>query len=176
MPQVWTVTPSADDATKGQLTGPLLQAPCALGRAGVVPEADKKEGDGATPAGTYALRRVFYRPDKEAAPVTRLPVMAINPTLGWCDDPESPDYNRLVRLPTGASHEKLWRDDARYDLILVLGHNDAPPVPGKGSAIFVHVVEPGFVPTQGCVAFEASALRSFLRLVAPDDLFRIARL
>jgi L,D-peptidoglycan transpeptidase YkuD (ErfK/YbiS/YcfS/YnhG family) len=133
---------------------------CALGRAGVT--QDKREGDGATPAGAFAMRRVLYRPDREPPPPTRLPVAALDPADGWCDSPEDAAYNRPVRLPYAASVETLWRADAVYDLIVVLGHNDAPPMPGRGSAIFLHVAQPDFRPTEGCVALARADLLAVL--------------
>jgi L,D-peptidoglycan transpeptidase YkuD (ErfK/YbiS/YcfS/YnhG family) len=147
----------------GSLSFGGLQFRCALGKGGVLPEAEKREGDGATPLGRYALRQVFYRPDRLPAPDTRLPVQALTPQDGWCDDPLDPAYNRPVALPYPASHEKLWRDDAVYDVIVVLGHNDDPPVPGLGSAIFMHVARPDYSGTEGCVAL---ALPDLLALLA----------
>lgn len=144
---------------------------CALGRSGCLPEADKREGDGATPLGVYPLRRVLYRSDRLPAPATRLPCRPLDPQDGWCDDPLHADYNRQIRLPHPAGHEKLWREEAVYDVIVVLGHNDAPPVPGLGSAIFMHVARPGYTPTEGCVAL---ALPDLLALLA--DLPAQARL
>lgn len=123
---------------------------CALGPAGIVEK--KAEGDGATPAGTYPLRRVLFRPDRMAPPATALPTVALKPTDGWCDDPADPQYNRPVQLPYPASCESLWRNDHVYDLIVVLGHNDSPPRPGLGSAVFFHLARPDFAPTEGCVA------------------------
>ena len=175
----WQVTADADDARRGCFTGPLFEARCALGRGGLVAAERGREGDGATPMGLYPLRRVFYRPDKVEKPVTNLWCEALQPTMGWCDDPADPHYNRLVSLPFGPSHEKLWRSDDLYDLILVPGHNDAPVVPGLGSAIFVHVARftdvsrHDFRPTQGCVALERSALTRLLRLLQPDDMLAI---
>src|ERR1700689_2079632 len=109
---------------------------CGLGPGGVAAVADKHEGDGATPAGAWPLRRVLYRPDRRAAPATGLPVAPLDPADGWCDAPGDPAYNRPVVLPYPASAERLWRDDHVYDLIVVLGHNDDPVVPRAGSAIF----------------------------------------
>lgn len=133
---------------------------CALGLNGIVREG--REGDGATPAGIYPLRRVLYRPDRGPAPATRLPRAPIGLRDGWCDAPDDPAYNRPVRLPWPASAETLRRRDRLYDTICVLGHNDDPPVPGLGSAIFLHVARegpgPGLRPTLGCIA------------LAPDDL------
>src|SRR5471030_590742 len=116
----------------------------ALGHCGI--RADKREGDGATPAGTLPLRSVLYRPDRLPAPVCAAPVRPLNPHDGWCDDPAHPAYNRPVRLPINASAEALWRDDAVYDIIGVLGWNDDPVLPGRGSAIFLHVARDNFAP------------------------------
>jgi L,D-peptidoglycan transpeptidase YkuD (ErfK/YbiS/YcfS/YnhG family) len=140
---------------------------CALGPGGIV--GDKTEGDGGTPAGAFPLRRVLYRPDRLNAPNTGLPVEEIAPDQGWCDDPAHPDYNRPVRLPFTASHEKLWREDAVYDVTVILGHNDDPPVPGKGSAIFMHVARPDYGPTEGCVALALEDLMEVLSKCRPGD-------
>ncbi len=134
---------------------------CALGRGGLT--RDKREGDGATPMGRFALRRLMYRPDRMAPPETRLPLAALAPTDGWCDDPGDPEYNRQVRLPYPARCEDLWREDGIYDLIVVMGHNDDPPVPGAGSAIFTHIARPGYGPTEGCVALARADLLALLR-------------
>ncbi|MBN9563267.1 MAG: L,D-transpeptidase family protein [Alphaproteobacteria bacterium] len=122
----------------------------ALGRGGV--RRDKQEGDGATPAGALPLRRVLYRADRIAHPACAVPVEPLAPDDGWCDDPTHPDYNRMIRLPHPARHEALWRDDAVYDLIGVLGWNDQPVIRERGSAIFLHVARADFAPTEGCVA------------------------
>ncbi len=133
---------------------------CALGRSGI--RQDKREGDGATPVGCFALRRLLYRADRVAPPPTLLPMAPIGHQDGWCDAPEHPAYNRQVTLPFDASHERLWRDDALYDLLVVLGHNDDPVVPGAGSAIFLHVARPDYAPTEGCVALTLADLRGLL--------------
>lgn len=171
--QTWRVIPNPEDSRAGKLVGPLIDAPCALGRAGVTLEGEKKEGDGMTPLGTYPVRQVFYRPDVFDEPICQLPTTPISPELGWCDDPDRAEYNRLVRLPFGGSHEKMWRDDKLYDLVLVIGHNDDPPVPGCGSAIFVHVAKDGFKPTEGCVAIAPSVMLSLLRQLGSGDLIQI---
>ncbi|MGC2854805.1 L,D-transpeptidase family protein [Novispirillum sp. DQ9] len=146
---------------------------CALGKGGL--RADKREGDGATPIGTWPLRRVLYRPDRLArAPATALPVAPLDPADGWCDDPAHPDYNRPVRLPHPAGHEVMWRDDGVYDVVVVLGHNDDPPRPGLGSAIFLHVARPGYLPTEGCVALALPDLLEILALSGPGTTLRVA--
>jgi len=136
---------------------------CAIGAGGLRPEAEKREGDGATPIGCYELRRLVYRADRIAKPETRLPVAILAPEDGWCDAPGDPAYNRPVRLPYAASHERLWRDDEIYDVIVMLSHNDDPPVAGLGSAIFLHVARAAYTPTQGCVALALPDLLEFLK-------------
>ena len=133
-----------------------LRLKCALGPAGI--QTEKREGDGATPKGRFPLRGVRYRADRMARPATGLPVSVIGKTDGWCDDPSDAGYNTLVKLPYPASAEQLWRTDGVYDLIVVVGHNDDPVVPGAGSAIFMHIANQAFGPTEGCVALEREAL------------------
>jgi L,D-peptidoglycan transpeptidase YkuD (ErfK/YbiS/YcfS/YnhG family) len=145
---------------------------CAIGRGGVV--RDKREGDGATPVGRWPLRRVLFRPDRLAAPHTRLPVAPLAPDAGWCDDPADPAYNRPVRLPYAGRHERLWREDGLYDVIVVLAHNDDPPVPDLGSAIFLHVARPDFAPTEGCVALARDDLLWLLGEVGSEGALCVA--
>lgn len=148
---------------------------CALGPAGVVEAGAKREGDGATPLGVWPLLRVLYRADRTPAPVTALPVAAIAPEDGWCDDPADPNYNRPVKLPYPASCETLWREDELYDVAVILAHNDDPPVPGLGSAIFLHCAKPDYPPTQGCVALAKGDLLELLTLAKPGDAIEVRR-
>jgi L,D-peptidoglycan transpeptidase YkuD (ErfK/YbiS/YcfS/YnhG family) len=144
---------------------------CALGRSGI--RADKREGDGATPAGRFPLRCVLYRADRLAAPVTRLPVTALTPEDGWCDDPADPQYNRPVRLPYAARHEDMWRADTLYDIVVVIGYNDAPVIAGRGSAIFMHLASENYQPTQGCIALARQNLLELLAQLGPKDALEI---
>ena len=146
-------------------------APAQFGRAGAIAAAEKREGDGATPLGLWPIRAALLRPDRVAAPATRLPWRWLRPDDGWSDDPADPAYNRPVRLPHAFSAERMWRDDGAYDVVLVLGHNDAPPVPGLGSAIFWHFSEGR--PTAGCIAMERAVLRRWLDRMAPGDAVAI---
>lgn len=148
------------------------QMRCAIGRAGI--SAAKREGDGATPAGSFAMRFVLYRPDRETSPRTALPCRAIARDDGWCDAPADPDYNRMIRLPYKASAEALWRDDRRYDLMVPLGYNDVAVVPGKGSAIFLHLAAPDFAPTAGCVALAHTDLLAVLAAADTSSLVIIS--
>jgi L,D-peptidoglycan transpeptidase YkuD (ErfK/YbiS/YcfS/YnhG family) len=132
----------------------------ALGRHGV--RFDKREGDGATPAGVLPVRRVLYRADRVPAPDCALPIEPIGPDDGWCDDPSHADYNRHVGLPHDARHEELWRADGLYDLLGVLGWNDTPVLPSRGSAIFLHVARADYAPTEGCIALAGDDLRHVL--------------
>lgn len=140
-----------------------------LGRGGVIAAEAKREGDGATPIGVWPLRRVFYRPDREARPETALPVHALSLDDGWCDAPEDDAYNKLVKRPYPASTETLWRDDHAYDLILELGYNDDPITPGAGSAIFLHLAQPDWRATEGCVAVSRETMLAILAAAQPSD-------
>lgn len=163
----WTVSPDLGF----QLDERRVRA--AFGRTGLIAERDKREGDGATPIGCYALREAYYRPDRLAAPETALTLHEIRPEDGWCDDPRDPAYNRPVRRPYPASHEKMWREDELYDLVVVLGHNDAPPAPLAGSAIFLHCKHGDDQPTEGCVAIAREDLIDFLARARPGDVLEI---
>ncbi|MBC8050752.1 MAG: L,D-transpeptidase family protein [Chitinophagales bacterium] len=140
--------------------GPL-RLKCALGRTGV--SVAKFEGDGATPTGRFRLLRVYYRPDRLSRPKTQIPIFALRSTDGWCDATDDRNYNRHVRLPYPASHERLWRTDSLYDIIVVMDYNITSRRQMRGSAIFIHVVRAGYKPTLGCVALSRPDL---LRLIA----------
>lgn len=146
---------------------------CAVGRSGVRPADEKREGDGASPAGAWAMRKVLFRPDV-GAPATGLPLEPIARDHGWSDDPEDAAYNTRVTLPYRGSFEKLWRDDRIYDLVVVLGHNDDPPRPHMGSCIFLHLAREDFSPTQGCVALAREDLEAVLAAARPGDVLEIA--
>lgn len=149
--------------------------PCALGKAGVIEAADKREGDLKSPLGVWPVRLVYYRPDRLAPPETSLPMKALGPDDGWCDDPSHTDYNKAVNLPFTASHEKLWREDHVYDVICVLGYNDDPIVPGHGSAIFMHLAREGYTGTEGCVALSLPDMLELLKTAAPESFVEIKR-
>lgn len=136
--------------------------PCSIGRAGVAAAGEKREGDLMTPSGSFPLRCCYYRPDRVTPPKTNLPLIALTPEDGWCDEPTHPRYNQHVKLPFDGRHEKLWREDHVYDLVIPMGYNDGPIVPGLGSAIFLHVMRPDGVGTEGCVAVERDALLALL--------------
>lgn len=159
------VVATPGDPRRGVLEADGIGGPCALGRAGTT--RDKHEGDGATPLGTFRLVSVLHRPDRGPPPVTALPVTAIRPDDGWCDDPADRAYNQAVTLPYAGRHERLWREDHVYDLIVILDYNLAPVVSGKGSAIFLHLAREDYAPTEGCVAVDAQLLRRVLERCGP---------
>ena len=168
---VITVDARALGDQRGWLAAGPLRWACALGRGGR--QALKREGDGATPIAVWPLRRVLYRADRVARPRTSLPVSLIRPHDGWCDDPRDRNYNCPVRLPYPASHERLWRNDHLYDLVVVLGYNDGPRIRGRGSAIFMHLAAPDFTPTAGCIALREADLRKLLAIAGPRTVMRI---
>ena len=147
---------------------------CVLGAGGV--REDKLEGDGATPAGEYPLRRIFFRNDRLVLPKVALPARPIGEQDGWCDDPRSAAYNRLVRVPNEWSHERLWREDGLYDLLVVIGYNDDPPEGEWGSAIFLHIARENYSPTRGCVAFARDDLMELVTLLKPTTRLRVLSL
>ena len=144
---------------------------CALGRSGR--RVVKREGDGATPVGTWRFIGVFYRADRVARPRTTLPIQALKPADGWCDAVGDRNYNRHVRHPYTASAERMWRSDHLYDLVIVIGHNRHCRVQGRGSAVFLHLSRPGYQPTEGCVALTQHDLRRLLSAISPDTRLRI---
>lgn len=152
-------------STRGVLTCGNLSFPCALGRSGL--RARKREGDGATPLGSFALSHVLYRSDRLRRPLTRLALSAVAPSDGWCDAPTDRNYNRPVDHPYPASAERLWRDDGLYDVVLVMDYNDRPRIAGRGSAVFMHVAGPGLTPTEGCIALARPHLLRLLRAISP---------
>ena len=162
-PRRFVVTALSQRETVGRLWLAREQSlRCALGRSGA--RVRKRESDGATPIGTWRIESAYYRRDKIVRPRTILPMRPIRASDGWCDDPADRNYNRLVRLPYTGRHENLSRADDVYDIVLVLDHNRRPRRPNGGSAIFVHLARPGFMPTEGCIALAERDLRRLLIL------------
>jgi L,D-peptidoglycan transpeptidase YkuD (ErfK/YbiS/YcfS/YnhG family) len=145
---------------------------CAVGRSGFIEASEKKEGDGSTPMGIYPLREVYYNPDHIKKPHdVKLPLHTLSKDMGWCDDPQDDRYNQLIKLPykQNVSFENLYREDEVYDLIVVVGYNDSPALPSKGSAIFIHVKHNDYEPTAGCLAFSKDDLLEILKLLTPES-------
>ena len=145
---------------------------CNLGGRDAVPAADKREGDSATPRGVWPILGALLRPDRVRPMRGNLPWRWLRPDDGWSDDPADPAYNRPVRHPHRWSAERLWRGDRAYDAIVILGHNHAPPVPGRGSAIFLHCTNDSPT-TAGCVAVARAELLALLPLMAPGDVLAV---
>jgi L,D-peptidoglycan transpeptidase YkuD (ErfK/YbiS/YcfS/YnhG family) len=162
------------DTAARKLTGPDgIAIACTIGRSGACAAADKREGDGMTPLGAWPVRAVLFRRGRATPPVgMTLPWRWIRPGDGWSDGVGDPAYNRPVRHPHGHSAERLEREDGLYDIIVVLGHNDAPPVAGLGSAIFLHCSD-GEKPTEGCVAIARDRLSALIGGLAPGDVVLI---
>jgi L,D-peptidoglycan transpeptidase YkuD (ErfK/YbiS/YcfS/YnhG family) len=156
----------------GRLRVADLDLRCAVGRGGIVAADAKREGDGATPAGRHLLRFAFFRADRVAA-VSPLPFQPIEPDMWWDDDPASAHYNSLRRAAPPGHPERMWREDHVYDWIVPLGWNDAPPIPGLGSAIFLHVAREGWTPTAGCVAVAAEDWPRLLAHLRPGGAIDI---
>jgi len=144
---------------------------CAVGKGGF--SADKKEGDGVTPLGTFPLRECWYRADRLSTPETKLPLRVIHETDGWCDDPKSPNYNRPIKRPYSYSHENLWHDDHVYNLIIPIGYNDDPVVPGRGSAIFLHLAHTDYRATEGCIALAKTDFLAILPAIDTKTMLEI---
>lgn len=171
---VLTVRARPGHATQGLLGAGRLVFPCALGRGGI--SAAKREGDGATPLAAMRILSGYFRRDHfRGARRTGVPMAPIGPDLGWCEVPDDRNYNRPVRIPYGASHERMLRDDRLYDACLVLDWNIAPRRRGRGSAIFFHLARPGFTPTQGCVAVTARTMQRLLPLLSDRTVMRVLR-
>lgn len=155
---------------EGDRIGPFRAV---IGRSGLIAAETKREGDGATPAGAWTVRRALWRPDRLNRPDTALVMDPIGPDDGWCDDPADPAYNRPVRLPWPGRHEVMTREDGLYDIVVVLGHNDDPPVPGLGSAIFLHCASPDHKPTEGCIAIARDDLVTLLGGLKAGDVIEV---
>lgn len=160
--------------SQGLLRAGSLVFRCALGHGGI--SANKREGDGATPLAAMRLLSGYFRDDHFAgARRTRLRMTPIGPKLGWCEVPDDRNYNRPVKMPYGASHERMRRDDRLYDACLVLDWNIRPRRRGCGSAIFFHLAREGFTPTQGCVAVTAQTMRRLLPLLSSRTMLKVVR-
>jgi L,D-peptidoglycan transpeptidase YkuD (ErfK/YbiS/YcfS/YnhG family) len=138
-----------------------LKFKCALGEAGIGKK--RKEGDNITPKGSYKLLKLFYRSDRIPNFKTLLKKNKINKKMGWCDDSNNKNYNKLIKLPCSFSHEKLFRKDNIYDLVIPINYNTKKIVKGKGSAIFLHIAKKNYEPTRGCIALKKKDLILLLK-------------
>ncbi|MBS9721598.1 L,D-transpeptidase family protein [Tianweitania sp. BSSL-BM11] len=164
--------PRPGKPTQGLLVIDGIAFPCALGRGGIT--ANKREGDGGTPLGSMRLLNGYIR-ERRFAHSSRLPLAPITADLGWCEVPDDRNYNRPVRIPYGASHERMKRDDTLYDACIVMDWNIRPRKRGRGSAIFFHLARPGFPPTEGCVAVTHQVMARLLPRLSRNTVLEVRR-
>ena len=147
----------------GYLKYKNLKFRCALGKAGIGKK--KIEGDNITPSGTFNIVKIYYRADRVKKMPSKFRPIKITKKMGWCDDPNSKDYNQLINLPTKYTYEKLYRKDNVYDLLIVLDYNIMPTIKNKGSAIFIHVARQNYKKTSGCIALKKNHLTKLIKAI-----------
>ena len=155
----------------GYLKYKNLKFRCALGKGGV--KKKTMEGDNITPKGTFKIIKIYYRSDKIKKIETLIKKNKIKKNMGWCDDPNSRFYNKLINLPTKYSHEKLYRNDNLYDLIVVLSYNTNPIIKNKGSAIFLHIAKNSYRKTKGCIALKKNHLIKIISKIKKNTKIKI---
>ncbi|WP_310621838.1 L,D-transpeptidase family protein [Flexibacterium corallicola] len=172
-PRALLVRPDPSNPCRATIQWGDKTFPCALGKGGITTK--KREGDGATPVGYFEILDVYYRADRVTMPETALRHEPLSPNDGWCDDTELENYNRPVKLPFDGSHEKMWREDNLYDIVVVLNCNMFPANRGDGSAIFFHLAKEGFQATLGCVAVELETMKFLLKELRAGDSLQVAQ-
>ncbi|MBB3313492.1 L,D-peptidoglycan transpeptidase YkuD (ErfK/YbiS/YcfS/YnhG family) [Rhizobium sp. BK196] len=150
--------------------GPLT-LPAAIGRNGRT--VIKREGDGATPIAAMRLLYGFRRGERNGRLASELLIKRIRTDMMWCDQPDDPNYNRLVKAPFKPSHEEMKRKDGLYDICLVLDWNVTSRARNRGSAIFFHLARPGYEPTAGCVAISARDMRRILPFLRKGTIVQV---
>ena len=144
---------------------------CALGKAGIGKK--KREGDNVTPTGTFKIVKIYYRSDRIKKISSKFRVIEITKNMGWCDDPNSKNYNQLINLPSRYGHEKIFKKNNIYDIIVVLNYNMKPVIKNKGSAIFIHIAKKNYQPTQGCIALKKNDLLKLLSKISKNIKIKI---
>lgn len=170
-PGIITIRKKPGQKARAILSLGSLNIQAAIGRSGRI--TNKREGDGATPMGSLRLIKGYYRADRVRNLSTALPMRPIRPNMLWCDAPNHASYNRLVSMPLAQSHERLFRDDALYDICLVMDWNISSRRRNGGSAIFFHLARPGYLPTEGCIAVKLGDMKRLLRLMKKSTVVRI---
>lgn len=155
----------------GYLEFKKLKLRCSLGIAGIKKKI--KEGDNITPRGVFKITKAYYRADKIGKIKTRIRKIKIKKKIGWCNDSKSNFYNKQIKLPAKFSHEKLYRNDDLYDLILVLNYNMNPIIKNKGSAIFIHVAKKNYKPTHGCIGLKKIDLLTIFKKIKKHEKVKI---
>ena len=138
------------------LTYKNYKVKCSIGKRGI--GYKKKEGDLITPKGKFKIKFILYRKDRVKNIQTKIRKIVIRKNIGWCDDSNSKDYNKIIKLPTTYSFERLYKKENIYDIILVLDYNMKPVIKNKGSAIFIHVAKKNYKKTAGCIALKKNHL------------------
>lgn len=135
---------------------------CVVGKKGT--SKKKREGDFCTPQGVFDLKTVYYRSDRIQKIQTKLTLKKIKKGMGWCNDPLSKKYNTQIKINEKVKHERLYRKDSKYDILVVINYNLKKPIPFKGSAIFLHITK-NLKSTAGCVALSKKDLLILLKLI-----------
>ena len=156
---------------KKYLTYKNYKLKCALGKRGIGNK--KKEGDLITPVGKYKINYILYRKDRIKKIYSKIRTIVIKKNMAWCDDPESKDYNKLIKLPSDFSFEKLYKKENIYDIVLVLDYNMNPIIKNKGSAIFIHVAKKNYKKTEGCMALRKIHLLKIIKLLESNTKVKI---
>ena len=156
---------------RNYLTYNKLKVKCAIGKKGI--GYKRKEGDLITPLGEFNIKYILYRKDRVKVS-SKLKKKVIKKNMGWCDDPKSNHYNKLVKLPFDYKHEKLYKNENVYDIILVLNYNMNPIKKNKGSAIFIHVAKNNFKRTKGCIAIKKISLIKLIKKINPYTKVKIS--
>ena len=149
--------------SKKYLTYQNNKVKCAIGKKGI--GRKQKEGDQITPRGTFRVKDILYRKDKISYLRSIIKKTTIKKNMGWCDDPKSKDYNKLIKFPFNYKSEKLYRSNNIYDIILVLDFNMHPIRKNKGSAIFIHISNSKYSSTQGCIAIKKKELLKLIKFI-----------
>ena len=152
------------------LTYNKFKVKCAIGKRGI--GCKKKEGDLITPKGQFKIKYILYRKDRVKIS-SKLKKIVIKKNMGWCDDPKSKEYNKLISLPFNFKHEKLYKRENTYDIVLVLNYNMNPIKKNKGSAIFIHIAKKNYEKTRGCVAIKKSNLLKILKEIKINTKVKI---
>ncbi len=167
------VRKSPSNSSRAQVSIGGLVLAAAIGKAGM--RAIKREGDGATPIAAMRLLFGYYRADRLARPAARLELKPIRPGMLWCDAPTHALYNKPARAPFAASHELLSRPDHLYDICLVMDFNITSRRRNCGSAIFLHLARPGYLPTEGCIAVSLADMKRLLAVVRKGTMVKVER-
>ena len=156
---------------KKYLTYENYKVKCALGKRGIA--FKRKEGDFVTPKGKYKIKYILYRKDRIKKIDSKIKKIAIKKNMGWCNDPKSNNYNRLIKLPSAYNFEKLFKNNNTYDILIVLDYNMNPTIKNKGSAIFIHVAKKNYKKTEGCIALKKNDLLKIIKKLKKNTVVKI---